>query len=776
MKSLTSRKCLCFLVLLFVVGSSNLAAQTNVVDSAPSIAIDTVGDSAAVFRSNLFELVDSIPLTKSMLSIVWLAISDFQGWEGFVKPLGLGLLTIAIGWLGFMIIRPSKLRKSLNERAEKQKSAFHIFLYSTTSLVLELASIGIFYVFGNAAASYLFEDSDPKSVLIANILWAITAILLFNATLRAFLSPKNSNLRLMPIADGPVRKGFAILILIFAVLQLGLAAIHFLAHMGVYKPLIGGAVAALTLAVNLSFILFIWVAKPHFDAVFFTAGVPNSENSPLSATLFRIWPVLLSVWLIVIWVAWSFNLFINDTARADDVAICWWITLSFPVLDRCVQLLLKNLIADRVFTAPVNQKRGERFVNVIQTGFRVVLLSFAVFTVTRAWGFHAASDLTTNQWVQQSFNVIVELGVVAVVGFAIWEIVQGWAESKMPVSDIDPVAALELDGGGMGGTRTETLLPLLRTVLSAVLAVFLVLSALYVLGVKIGPLLAGAGVIGIAVGFGAQKLVQDIISGIFFLVDDAFRMGEYVEVGGMRGTIEKISIRSMQLRHHLGAVQTIPYSEMATVKNQSRDWVTMKLEIRVPYNTDVEKLRKIVKKTGLSLKEHPEHGHKFILPLKSQGVNRIEESALIVRVKFTCRPGDQWIIRRLAFQEIRDNLAKDGIHFAHREVRVHVPDEDRAEEAALPAPGILADANANSPAPKKLLDNSPDIPVPDKSPAKDADFSDPPATNVKPDERGSNAGADHLREKVASAASIAAIADELARKYDSSDADDNDGM
>ena len=170
------------------------------------------------------------------------------------------------------------------------------------------------------------------------------------------------------------------------------------------------------------------------------------------------------------------------------------------------------------------------------------------------------------------------------VGFAIWEIVQGWAESKMPESDIDPVAALGLDGSMLGATRTETLLPLLRTVLSAVLAIFLVLTALYVMGVKIGPLLAGAGVIGIAVGFGAQKLVQDIISGIFFLVDDAFRMGEYVEVGGMRGTIEKISIRSMQLRHHLGPVQTIPYSEMATVKNHSRDWVTMKLEIRLPYN------------------------------------------------------------------------------------------------------------------------------------------------------------------------------------------------
>jgi len=748
--------------LALLVFSGSAGAQTEAPDPVAPAVVQASGDSAAVFHANLFELIDSIPLTSSVLSVVWLSITDFQGWAGFIKPLGFGILTIAAGWLGFLIIRPSKLRKTLNERAAKQNSALSIFLYSTISLLLELASVGIFYVFGHAAAAYLFDETDPNNVLIHNVLWAITAVLLFNATLRTFLSPKNSNLRLMPIDDRPVKIGFAILIGIFAVLQFGMAAINFVEHMGAYQPLVGGAVAALTLTVNLAFIAFVWASRPHFNAVFFSSGAPDPNTQPASSAFYRLWPVALSVWLIVIWGVWSFNLFIHNPERAADVAICWWITLSFPVLDRCVQLLLKNLIADRVFTAPVNQHRGERFVNVIQTGFRVVLLFFAVFTVTRAWGFQAASNLTTNQWVQQILNVIVELGVVAVVGFAIWEIVQGWAESKMPESEIDPVAALELDGGGMGGTRTETLLPLLRTVLSAVLAVFLVLSALYVLGVKIGPLLAGAGVIGIAVGFGAQKLVQDIISGIFFLIDDAFRMGEYVEVGGMKGTIEKISIRSMQLRHHLGAVQTIPYSEMATVKNQSRDWVTMKLEIRVPYNTDVEQLRKIVKKTGLALKEHPEHGHKFLLPLKSQGVNRIEESALIIRVKFTCRPGDQWIIRRLAFQEIRDNLSKAGIHFAHREVRVHVPGESADDEAEL----INGSDKANPAAVSDLAGVTPADGV------KALPSAEPP---VKPKvKEHATTSEDRLKEKVASAASISAIADELAKKYDTVDDNDND--
>jgi len=553
--------------LLFAITSTVSADDTAaeaVVANPPSASTTTTVESAAQFRSNLFELVDSLPTVGSMLSVIWFSLTDFQGWAGFVPILVKTLIILASGWLGFIILRPTGLRRKLNQRAEKHNDGGTIALYGVVSLALELISIAIFYFLAGAVLAYLFDRIDPAHALVANLIWAFTTILIFNAVMRSILSPNNANLRMMPIEDRPAKLGFKILLIIFAMLELGMAAIAFVDTMGAYQSLTRGAIVALTFIVNAAFIAFLWAARSQFNAVFYPSGPPDPVQSPASAGVYRLWPVSLSVWLLVIWGVWSFNIFINNESRASNVAVCWWITLSFPVLDRCVQLILKNVISDRVFTAPINKHRGERFVNVIQTGFRIVLLIFALFTVTKAWGFQAASTLTGNSVVQKLFDIIVELGVVAVVGFAIWEIVQGWAESKMPESEIDPVAALELDGGGIGGSRTETLLPLLRTVMSAVLAVFLVLTALYVMGVQVGPLMAGAGVLGLAVGFGAQKLVQDIISGIFFLVDDAFRMNEYVEVGGMRGTIEKISIRSMQLRHHLGPVQTIPYSEMAT--------------------------------------------------------------------------------------------------------------------------------------------------------------------------------------------------------------------
>ncbi|MFT5394568.1 MAG: small-conductance mechanosensitive channel [Gammaproteobacteria bacterium] len=238
------------------------------------------------------------------------------------------------------------------------------------------------------------------------------------------------------------------------------------------------------------------------------------------------------------------------------------------------------------------------------------------------------------------------------------------------------------EGGGGSASRLATLLPLFRNFILITLVVIASMIALSELGIDIAPLFAGAGVVGLAVGFGSQALIRDIFSGAFFLVDDAFRLGEYLNIEGTRGTVEKISVRSMQLRHHLGALHTIPFGEIKQLTNHSRDWAMMKLELRLTYETDVERVRKLIKNLGKELLEDPEIGDKFIQPLKSQGVFRMEDSAMIVRVKYMTRPGDQFVIRKQVYARLREIFAAEGIHFAHREVTVRV-----AQNADTPADG-----------------------------------------------------------------------------------------
>ena len=155
------------------------------------------------------------------------------------------------------------------------------------------------------------------------------------------------------------------------------------------------------------------------------------------------------------------------------------------------------------------------------------------------------------------------------------------------------------------GSRLHTMLPLARLFLGIVIAVLATLIVLSSLGVEIGPLIASAGVVGVAIGFGAQTLVKDVISGIFYLLDDAFRVGEYIQSGNYRGVVESFSLRSVKLRHQNGPLYTVPFGVLGAIQNMSRDWAIEKLTIGVTYDTDIDKARKIIKKVGQELAAIP---------------------------------------------------------------------------------------------------------------------------------------------------------------------------
>ena len=168
-------------------------------------------------------------------------------------------------------------------------------------------------------------------------------------------------------------------------------------------------------------------------------------------------------------------------------------------------------------------------------------------------------------------------------------------------------------------------------------------------------------------------------AGIFFLIDDAFRVGEYVEVDGTMGTVEKISIRSMQLRHHRGLVHTIPYGEIPKLTNFSRDWVIMKLKFTVPFDTDPNKVKKIFKKIGAAMMEDEIHKDGFLEPFKSQGVFDFDDVGMIIRGKFMAKPGKQFTLRKEIYNRVKAAFKENGIDFARREVRVNIPGLEDAE-------------------------------------------------------------------------------------------------
>ncbi|USG61487.1 mechanosensitive ion channel family protein [Sneathiella marina] len=313
--------------------------------------------------------------------------------------------------------------------------------------------------------------------------------------------------------------------------------------------------------------------------------------------------------------------------------------------------------------------RDLTYVSLARQGLLLVIFGFAGVFLLAQWGIDLFDE-------ESSLVRMWDVVIVIISGYIVFQVAKIAIERKIEDEGVGAEPEPGEEGGAAGATRLATLLPLIRYSVLATIVVMTAMIALSGLGLDVGPLFAGAGIIGMAVGFGAQTLIRDIFSGAFFLFDDAFRKGEYVDVGDVKGTVERITIRSLQLRHHMGPLNTIPYGEIRMLKNFSRDWVMMKLKLRLTYDTDVEKVRKLIKKLGVELQEHPEFGKDFLQPLKSQGVYAMEDSAMIIRVKYMTRPGDQFVIRKHVYARIRELFEQNDIKFAHRQVTVRLADDE----------------------------------------------------------------------------------------------------
>ncbi|MEO0957275.1 MAG: mechanosensitive ion channel family protein [Pseudomonadota bacterium] len=389
---------------------------------------------------------------------------------------------------------------------------------------------------------------------------------------------------------------------------------------------------------------------------------PSPEReTPWQRSLAQAAPFIGLLYVLVAATYWLLNWLESGQIHLKGPSSTILVLLALPLVDRLGEEITRLM-------TPRATPRGLRFRAALFKLWRLFVGIMAVGVITRLWGFNffdLAHGPGAPTWAAPLLNVVWAIAIT----WAVWQLLRAalWQERRAATG------AEEDDQTIPGGaSRLDTLLPLFRIALGLVLVVTLAMYALSEAGLNIGPLLASAGIVGIAVGFGAQTLVRDIFSGIFFLVDDAFRVGEYIELeGDLRGEVENISIRSLQLRHHRGPVVTIPFGELKSVTNHNRDWVIYKMNFRMEPETDPKKFKKLVKQVGFEFSESPEHGHKFLEPLKSQGVYMVDDdSALVFRVKFKCKPRQQFVLRREIYHRLRDVFAQNDLHLSRRKVEV----------------------------------------------------------------------------------------------------------
>lgn len=609
-------------------------------------------------RGHIASVLAALPRVPLALADAWARLRSEMQAHGTGSVLVLVLAFAALGfgaeWLYWQVsgsVRRWIMAAPLDTAADRLRAAGVRFGFAVSWVAA--------FALGTVGAFLAFDWPPVLRATVLHLLVAVVLIRMARTTGRLVFAPGGPRFRLIPV-DTPAawfwhRRFLAAMVWV----ALQYAVLDWLVAMGSAEGVVRVVAYAMYVVQFALFMEMVW-RRPG-----------NHDTHQLALN----WLLTVSLLvLLLLRVVGAFPLFWLGT-----------IALVLVCAMRLVEAVAAQLQrpADAPFDAPVVSSVAA--VAVVRA-IRLVLIIGAGLLLALAWGINLAQLFTGETVTARVLRGVFSVVVIALFFDLLWFVFK--AELERRLAQAQAVGAGDADSSR--ATRLRTVLPILRNVSFVTLALIAVLTALSALGVDIAPMVAGAGVLGIAVGFGAQTLVKDIVSGMFFLFDDAFRVGEYIQSGSYKGTVESFSLRSVRLRHHRGPVYTVPFGELGAVQNMSRDWVIDKLAVGITYDSNLELARKLIKKIGQDLAADPEMGPQIIEPLKMQGVEQFGDFAIHIRMKMMTRPGEQFVIRRKAYAAIKAAFDANGITFAFPKVQV----AGGANQAVAAAAQQLLSANA----------------------------------------------------------------------------------
>ncbi|NNH66957.1 mechanosensitive ion channel family protein [Rhizobium laguerreae] len=642
------------LVNRIVPGNQQPAQPVAVSQEAAPTSIAT---SLQDLRQRLITLVDAVP---SLPGQIQSAIRVFQT-DDRIEPVGLILAVILFVAGGFVAQRLAwwsgrgLLHFVLNAPAGTVRQ--RIKLHAARLSMGLLALVG--YLIGSLGAFILFPWPAVFRDIALILLSAALMVRLGVLVGRIVIAPgaRLPHMRLLTLVTSLAWFWYYWLLGIVAVLAAGWATIEVIGTIGA-SPILGDLFTAAWLGVvSIALIVMIWLR--HF----------RSDGPPVS----RLVCVGFSASILLSWLLWVSGLRGAFWTVVVVTLLPLTVSVAHDIIRRIIQSGDQQAVEDPAIVG---------WSAVIMQTLRNGLIVVAALLIARAWNVNlsdlAAAETVTTRLIRAGIRIVIVLLVTDV----IWKLASTLIDSQMAV------ASRSEQGGHQDGPdarrrqRLNTLLPILRNVLFLAIGAVGFLMILDAIGIQIGPLLAGAGVVGIAVGFGAQTLVKDIISGVFYLFDDAFRIGEYIQAAKYKGTVEGFSLRSIRLRHHRGPVTIVPFGELGAVQNLSRDWVIDIITLTLNYDSDLEEVRKTIKRIGVDLLEDAELGPNIIEPLKMQGIEQMADYGVQIRLKFMTKPGEQFGVRRKALAMLKKTFAEKGIQFATPTVHVSGGPADAVATAA----------------------------------------------------------------------------------------------
>ncbi|MGJ3257320.1 MAG: mechanosensitive ion channel domain-containing protein [Alcanivorax sp.] len=566
------------------------------------------------------------------------------------------VITFAVFWVLRMLAGSAFARLSHWARAGSEKLAI---LCTTVAVavaaLLDIIVVALAYLAGTFVAPLLTEQLGADATRLALFLNAFLIVELAKAGLRMFFSSQYEGLRMLPVAAEQARYcnrflareagliGYGMLVLV-PVLNFNLS------------PAVGSGAGTLIMLVALAYAAIVIIRKRQVLREALTDRA-NASYGPLRLAMLllaRIWHWLALAYALLVFAVTV----LHPETALPYVAMATLETLVYVGVGLLVSVALGQLIgkeiqlSDRLNASmPRLQARVNTYVPSGLKVIRALILILVVVLSLDAWELYDLAAWYATTAGAQTVSALIDILIILALAALVWVVLASLVEHKFSPREDSTSAEI---------ARGETLLGLFHTTMAIAIIIMTTMIVLSEIGIEIGPLIAGAGVLGLAIGFGAQKLVQDVITGIFIQLENAMNTGDFVSVGGNSGTVDRVGIRSVALRDLYGTYHIVPFSSVDAVSNFTREFGNHVGEYGIAYRESIDDAIVQLEAAFEELKEGA-HKDNILAPMTVAGVTALADSSVNIRVVIKTTPGNQWAVGRAFNRLVKIYFDKAGI-------------------------------------------------------------------------------------------------------------------
>jgi small-conductance mechanosensitive channel len=501
--------------------------------------------------------------------------------------------------------------------------------------------------------------TDTTRLIILETLKAYILCRALLALAKALVSPRKPRLRLLSVGDQTAAyiEAWARRLVVFVVVGATIAEVAEL--LGGSTHLRHGLVKIVGLVVNLCLITIVLQCRA---AVANRLRVPSDAVGALAALRNRladVWHFAAIAAIITLWFVWAVRAqdspsralqLVVESALALALARVVAIT-ALGALDR-----LTRINQDLAARFPGLETRANRYYPALRAAISLTIVWITAIALFEIWGVDAISWFTRGAFGSLLVSALATIAIAATLAAAVWEAANAAIDRHLE--------RLNREARLQQAARLRTLSPILRTTLLIAILIVLGLTALSEIGVNIAPLLAGAGIVGIAIGFGSQKLVQDLITGLFLLLENAIQVGDWVTAAGLSGSVETLSIRTMRLRAGDGSVHIVPFSSVTSVTNANRGIGNAAVSVSVAYDEDTDRVGQTLTEIAVEMRQEAKFKPSMLSELQLWGVDKVDSLGATIVGQIVCTDAGRWEVQREFNRRMKQRFQQLGIQIA----------------------------------------------------------------------------------------------------------------